>query len=82
MHPAYPDLTPDEKNILHLCQTPQTITELIKAMGWKNRTKFRNKFLIPLLEKGLLKMSIPEKPQSSKQKYQTIQVLTPPPTEN
>jgi ATP-dependent DNA helicase RecG len=52
----------------------------MKAMGWKNRTKFRNKFLIPLHEKGLLKMSIPDKRQSSKQKYQTTQVLTPPST--
>jgi ATP-dependent DNA helicase RecG len=79
-HSANPDLTPDEKTILNLCQTPQTTTELMKAMSWKNRTKFRNKFLIPLLEKGLLKMSIPEKPKSSKQKYQTTQVLTPPST--
>jgi predicted transcriptional regulator len=34
-----------------------------------NRTKFRNNVLIPLLSSGLIEMTIPEKPTSSKQKY-------------
>ena len=58
------------KIILDLCQQPNTIAELMQAIHWKNRTKFRKKYITPLLEQGLLKMTIPEKPQSSKQKYQ------------
>jgi predicted HTH transcriptional regulator len=58
------------KTILDLCQQPNTIAELMKAIRWKNRTKFRQKFIGPLLEKNLLKMTIPDKPKSSKQKYQ------------
>ena len=65
-------LTPEEKSILSLCQEPQTASELMQAMNWKNRTKFRDKFIIPLLEKGLLEMTIPEKPKSSKQKYKAV----------
>ena len=34
-----------------------------------DRTKFRNQVLRPLLEEGLLEMTIPDKPRSSKQKY-------------
>lgn len=35
----------------------------------RNRTKFRDQVLRPLLEVGLLEMTIPDKPRSSKQKY-------------
>jgi predicted transcriptional regulator len=34
-----------------------------------DRTKFRHHFLKPLLEAGLVEMTIPAKPTSSKQKY-------------
>jgi ATP-dependent DNA helicase RecG len=34
-----------------------------------DRTKFRNQVLAPLLEQGLLEMTVPEKPRSSKQRY-------------
>jgi ATP-dependent DNA helicase RecG len=38
--------------------------------GRADRTKFRNQVLNPLLGEGLLEMTIPDKPQSSKQRYQ------------
>ena len=37
--------------------------------GRTNRTKFRDQVLNPLLQDGLLEMTIPEKPNSSLQKY-------------
>ena len=37
---------------------------------WKDRTKFRNKYIKPFLELELLNMTIPDKPNSSKQQYQ------------
>jgi len=37
--------------------------------GRSDRTKFRHQVLAPLLEDGLLEMTIPDKPTSSKQKY-------------
>jgi len=36
---------------------------------WNNRSKFKKKFINPMLDMELLSMTIPEKPQSSKQKY-------------
>ena len=45
------------------------IRELMVLAGKRNRTKFRNQVIKPLLEAGLLEMTIPDKPQSSKQKY-------------
>jgi predicted transcriptional regulator len=34
-----------------------------------DRTKFRNQVLTPLIDAGLVEMTIPDKPRSSKQKY-------------
>ena len=38
-------------------------------MGYSNRKHFFNYYLKPLLKSGKLLMTIPEKPNSSKQKY-------------
>ncbi|MBU0568739.1 DUF4364 family protein [bacterium] len=37
--------------------------------GQTNRTRFRKQVLSPLIESELIKMTIPDKPQSSKQRY-------------
>ena len=47
----------------------RAIGELMVLAGKSDRTKFRNQVLRPLLEEGLLEMTIPDKPRSSKQKY-------------
>jgi predicted transcriptional regulator len=39
------------------------------VVGRANRTKFRNQILKPLMEEGLVEMTIPEKPNSRLQKY-------------
>jgi ATP-dependent DNA helicase RecG len=43
--------------------------ELMSIANRTDRTKFRNQVLNPLLEAGLIEMTIPDKPRSSKQKY-------------
>jgi len=45
----------------------------MELVGRTNRTKFRDQVLKPLLEKGFLEMTIPDKPTSSKQRYQTTE---------
>jgi ATP-dependent DNA helicase RecG len=39
--------------------------------GRTDRTKFRDQVVAPLLEAGLIEMTIPDKPRSSKQQYRT-----------
>jgi ATP-dependent DNA helicase RecG len=41
----------------------------MSLFGWTNRTKFRDKFIRPLLDAGLLAMTEPDKPRSSRQRY-------------
>ncbi len=55
--------------IIQSCKQPQPISELMKKFEWKDRTKFKKKFLNPLIELDLIAMTIPDKPNSSKQKY-------------
>ena len=55
--------------ILHNCLSEKAISELMPLTGRSDRTKFRNQVLKPLLESGWLEMTVPDKPNSSKQKY-------------
>lgn len=62
-------LSRDQVEILRKSLSEQPITELMVLANRRNRTKFRDQVLRPLLEVGLLEMTIPDKPRSSKQKY-------------
>lgn len=55
--------------ILKICHTSKSIVEIMEVMGVTNRTKFRKKYIIPLIDEELLAMSFPNKPNSSLQKY-------------
>ena len=59
--------------ILEFCYQPKAIQEVMDVLNWSSRTKFRNKFINPLLETSLISMTIPEKPSSSKQQYYTTE---------
>ncbi len=50
------------------------MNEMMQLLGWSDRTKFRKRFINPLIEKGILEMTIPDKPQSSNQRYVTTQI--------
>ena len=43
--------------------------ELMQRLGLKNRAAFSRTYLKPALEQGLIQMTIPDKPNSSKQRY-------------
>ncbi len=43
--------------------------ELMDLVGLKHRPTFRDNYLLPALKLGYVEMTIPEKPNSSKQKY-------------
>ncbi len=55
--------------ILFFCSNAKAILGIQKQCKWTNRTKFRNKYINPLLWEGLLEMTIADKPNSRLQKY-------------
>ena len=57
--------------ILEFCREPKQVGEIREKLGYTNRTKFRQRYMVPLLSEGLLEMTIPGKPTSSQQKYKT-----------
>ena len=50
-------------------QKPKSRKEIQEFCGYKSRDYFRKVILVPLIEAGKVELTIPEKPQSSKQKY-------------
>jgi len=62
-------LSRDQVQIIHNLLKDRAITDLMELLGRANRTKFRDQILNPLIRAGLVEMTIPNKPRSSKQKY-------------
>jgi Fic family protein len=48
---------------------PYTTIELMDKVGIKSRSSFKKNYLDPLLESGMIEMTIPNKPMSRNQRY-------------
>ncbi len=59
----------EQLKILRKCLEEIPITELMKAAGRADRTKFRHQVLAPLLDSQWVEMTLPGKPTSSQQRY-------------
>lgn len=57
------------EEILEFCKTERSRNEIQDFLGIKSRRYVRENIINPLIKSGLLKLTIPEKPTSSKQKY-------------
>ena len=57
--------------LLEIMETdiPYSANDLMKELGIKSKETLRGSYLNPALENGLIKMSIPDKPNSKNQKY-------------
>jgi ATP-dependent DNA helicase RecG len=64
-------LSAHQVQVLEISQISRPMPELMVPSGRSDRTKFRNQVLRPLLDAGLLEMTIPDKPRSSRQRYRT-----------
>jgi ATP-dependent DNA helicase RecG len=57
---------------LQFCTTPRSTKEIMQHLGLSHRESFRNTILLPLIRDGKIVLTIPDKPNSSKQKYVTV----------
>jgi ATP-dependent DNA helicase RecG len=73
-HGTKSGLSRDQVRVLDTAIDPQPIKALMELCGGSNRTRFRDRVVGPLLDTGLLEMTIPGKPRSSKQRYRTTDV--------
>ena len=58
-----------EVRLLSILAGEMTRQQLKEALGLKDDEHFRKAYLLPALDAGLIEMTIPDKPRSSKQKY-------------
>lgn len=59
----------DYARLIEFLATPKSRKEIQEFFGYKSRDHLRKKILIPLIESGKIDLTIPDKPQSSKQRY-------------
>ena len=45
------------------------MTELKELYGWSNTTKFKAKYIAPLIDAQIVAMTLPDKPTSPNQRY-------------
>jgi ATP-dependent DNA helicase RecG len=57
--------------VLMHCIKPRKASEIMSLLGLKHWKTFQANYLKPLIAANLLNMTIPEKPRSSQQRYQT-----------
>ncbi len=57
------------EQIISYCSEPHSIQEIMKLVGQTNRSRFKKNIINPLLEVGILSMTIPNKPNSPLQQY-------------
>ena len=63
------EVTGEVRRLLEALTREMQRRKLQEALGLKHEDHFRNAYLVPALAAGLIEMTIPDKPRSSKQKY-------------
>jgi ATP-dependent DNA helicase RecG len=67
--PVLRALTAVQWMIVQHADAPRSLAELMTATGYTQRPHFKVTHLEPLLDGGILRMTVPDKPTSSKQRY-------------
>lgn len=66
---AHDEIQEKYQTLLEFCTIPRTRQEIMDYMNFSSRRQFNERYMKPLLESGLLVMTIPDKPKSKNQRY-------------
>ena len=61
-----------EENLLRFCAAPRTRQEIADFLGIKSVPYAIKAHVMPLMERGLIMLSVPERPRSPKQRYTAV----------
>lgn len=59
---------PVTEALVEFCSTPRTRSEIVSFVG-KSKNHVMSQIVAPLVQSGKLKMTIPDKPKSSNQRF-------------
>ena len=65
-------LNDKQRKVLKFCKKPRSAEEIMAHIGISDLSNNRKRYIRVLVGKGLLAMTIPDKPNSKKQRYITI----------
>lgn len=71
MEPAEPSCDGAQTDLLSYCTVPRTRQEIAAFLGIKTASYAIRQYVLPLVETGKLKMTIPDRPGSPRQTYFT-----------
>ena len=60
------------RTLLDFCKEPRSRKEIAAFLGLKTASYATERYIRPMLEQGVLEMTIPDKPKSTRQKYKTV----------
>lgn len=64
-----PEVTPEVQRLINVLHEDMSSQQLMTVMGLKDEKYFRQHYRQAALEAGVIEMTLPDKPRSSKQKY-------------
>jgi hypothetical protein len=64
-----PEVTPEVARMLTVLEGEMNRTEIMEALGLKDEKRFKEHYQQSAVAAGLVEMTIPDKPTSSKQRY-------------
>ena len=67
--PVKISLSKSQKDIANFCSVPRTAQEILDRLGVTNQSINRKRHIQPLLDMGVLEMTIPDNPKNRNQKY-------------
>ena len=65
-------LSNKQRDVVNFCSVPRTTAEIMERLGLSNQTKNRERYITSLVAAGYLRMTNPENPTASNQKYKKV----------
>jgi ATP-dependent DNA helicase RecG len=63
------EVTGEVERLVAALKGPMSRVQIQQELGLRHEDHFRAKYLIPALQRGLVEMTIPDRPKSSRQQY-------------
>lgn len=71
-HIPYKLLSKTQKDTIQYCSIARTYKEILAHIGYKYNSKYLESLIRPLIKKGYLELTVPDKPNSKNQKYRKV----------